>query len=298
MRRVTQGTVSGKLSENIGINHIHPGKFAIRSKIGDLSSLMTSIARKGLVQPITIRPVDVGFEIVCGHRRFEACRKLRLKTIPCIIEHINDRTAFERSLIENLERRDLDPVDEARAFKRYVDELGWGGMSELARTICKSEEYVSHRILLLELPIEVLAKVSEGSISPSQARELVWMKHSSLQKELSGFILEKKLSVKELRETAKLVRKGIEMKDAVFSVSEAKYPWKHYSEEKPDKDSLLIEKSETILRIAMIRLDELIEQVENEQTRDFLIQERFGIHQLLDECIKRKKELTSSLSRF
>lgn len=262
--------------------------------MGDLTSLMTSIARKGLVQPIIVRPVDVGFEIVCGHRRFEACKKLRLKEIPCIIEHINDRAAFERALIENLERRDLDPVDEARAFKRYVDELGWGGISELARTISKSEEYVSHRILLLDLPSEVLAKVSDGSIGPSQARELVWMKQSNLQKQLSGFIVEKKLSVKELRETAKLVREGVKMEDAIESVG--KHPWKIYAQEKPHKDSLLLEKSETILRIAMLRLDELIEQVENEQIREFLIQERFGIHQLLDDCIRRKKEITASFS--
>ncbi len=298
MRRITQGTVSGKLSENIGLSHIHPGKFAVRSNMGDLSSLMTSVARKGLVQPIIVRPAEVGFEIVCGHRRYEACKKLRLKEIACIVEHINDRTAYEKSLIENLERKDLDPVDEARAFRRYVEELGWGGVSELAHTISKSEEYVSHRILLLDLPAEVLAKVSEGSISPSQARELVWVKHPSLQKELSGIIVEKRLSVKELRETAKLVREGVRMEDAIHSISDAKHPWKIYRSEKRDKDSVLLEKSETVLRIAMLRLDELIEQVENEQTRDFLIQERFGIHQLLDECIKRKKELVESFSRF
>jgi hypothetical protein len=115
---------------------------------------------------------------------------------------------------------------------------------------------------------------------------------------LSGLILEQKLSVKELRETAKLVRKGVNMKDAIYTVSEGKHPWNDYNEEKPDHDSLIIEKSETVLRIAMIRLDELIEQVKNEQTREFLIQERFGIHQLLDECIKRKKEIASSFFRL
>jgi len=295
MRRVTQWAVSGNLSENIGISYIHPGKFAVRSKLGDLSSLMSSISRKGLIQPIIIRPIEIGFEIVCGHRRYEACKKLRLKAIPCIIEHINDRTAFERSLIENIERQDLDPVDEAHAFKLYVQELGWGGISELARTISKSEEYVSHRILLLELPSEILTKVSAGTISVSQARELVWMKNPELQKELSGLIISQKLSVKDLRETAKLVRKGINVEDAIYSVSEEKSPWNQkYNERKPDQDSLLVEKSETILRIAMMRLDEVIELVKNEQTREFLIQERYGIHQLLDECIKRKKEVVTS----
>ena len=97
-------------------------------------------------------------------------------------------------------------------------------------------------------------KISEGSISPSQARELVWMKRPTLQKELSGIIVEKKLSVKELRETAKLVREGVKMEDAIHSVSDAKHPWKIYSSEKPDKDSILLEKSETVLRIAMLRL--------------------------------------------
>ena len=143
MRRVAQWTVSGNLSENIGIGYIHPGKFAVRSKLGDLTSLMSSISRKGLIQPIIVRPIEIGFEIVCGNRRYEACKKLRLKDIPCIIEHINDRTAFELSLIENIERQDLIPVDEARAFKRYVQE--WDGeesqnlrgLSERVRNTCR-----------------------------------------------------------------------------------------------------------------------------------------------------------------
>ena len=78
-------------------------------------------------------------------------------------------------------------------------------------------------------------------------------------------------------------------------MSEEKSSWNlKYNEKKPDEDSLLVEKSETILRIAMMRLDEVIELVKNDQTREFLIQERYGIHQLLDECIKRKKEVVSS----
>ena len=257
---------------------------------------MASIARHGLIQPIIVRPIEIGFEIVCGHRRFESCKKLRLKEIPCIIEHINDRTAFEQSLIENLERRDMNPIDEARAFKKYVDEFGWGGVSELARTIIKSEEYVSHRILLLELPPEILSKVSDGSISPSQARELVWMKDTKLQRELSSLLVEQKLSVKELRETAKLLKKGVPMEDAFSTVSEESFSWDipHKEKKKTDDDFVLVEKSETILRIAMMRLDAVIELVNDEQTRQFLISKRFGIHQLIDDCIKRRKDITTS----
>lgn len=296
MRRTAHWASSGKISESIDIHHIQPSKLAVRSNIGDVSSLMTSIARRGLIEPIIVRPVEIGFEIVCGHRRFEACKKLRLKEIPCIIEHVNDRTAFEQALIENLERRDMDPVDEAQAFKRYVEELGWGGVSELARTINKSEEYVSHRILLLELPSEILSRVSEGSISPSQARELVWMKNPMLQRELSSIMIEQKLSVKELRETAKLLKKGVPVDDAVSSVSEENYTWgaRYEGNAKPNDDLVLVEKSETILRIAMMRLDEVIELVKEEQTRQFLISKRFGIHQLIDECIKRKKEIEAA----
>jgi ParB family transcriptional regulator, chromosome partitioning protein len=296
MRRAANWAYSGNLSENIDIRYIHSCKFTIRSDLGDLSSLMTSIARNGLIQPIIVRPIQIGFEVVCGNRRFEACRKLRLKEIPCIIEHVNDRAAFEKSLIENIERRDLNPIDEARAFRKYVEEFGWGGVSELAKTISKSEEYVSHRILLLDLPEEILSKVSDGSISPSQARELVWMKNANLQRELSSLIVEQKLSVKELRETAKLLKKGVPMSDAISTVSEERSDWDlRYTKEKGRGDDfMLVEKSETILRIAMMRLDGVIELVKDEQTREFLIQERFGIHQLLDECIKRKKEVRAA----
>jgi len=288
MRRIAHWFSSGNLSENIATQYLHPSKFALRSDLGDLSSLMTSISRNGLIEPIIVRPIEMGFEIICGHRRFEACKKLRLKEIPCIIIHVNDRTAFEKSLVENIERRDVDPIDEARAFKRYVEEFGWGGVSELARTISKSEEYVSHRILLLELPLEILAKVSDSSINPSQARELMWMKNENLQKELSNIIIEQKLSVQDLRETAKLVKKGIPVKEAVWTVSEEKSV---RNSQRHESNLVQVEKSETILRIAMMRLDNLIESVKDEQTREFLIKQRFGIHQLVDECIKRKKEV-------
>ena len=106
----------------------------------------------GLLEPIVVRPVENGSEVVAGNRRLEACRRLKMHRIPCHIVELDDREAFEVSLVENVQHETMNPVDEARAFKRYVDDYGYGGVSELARKIDKSQEYVSNRLRLLKLP--------------------------------------------------------------------------------------------------------------------------------------------------
>lgn len=113
---------------------------------------MASIIDKGLLEPIVVRPMSDGFEVVAGNRRFEACKKLKISRVPCHIVELDDKEAYEVSLTENLQRRTLNPIEEGRSFKKYVDELGYGSASELARRIGKSPSYVSRRIALLKLP--------------------------------------------------------------------------------------------------------------------------------------------------
>jgi ParB family chromosome partitioning protein len=121
------------------------------------------------LQPILIRPLEHGFEIVAGHRRFQACRTLRWRFIPSKIRELSDKQAYEIQLTENIQRKSMDPIEEAEAFRRYVIDFGWGGVSELARKICKSEEYVSHHMQLLKLPDEIKHKIMNNSLNVSQA---------------------------------------------------------------------------------------------------------------------------------
>ncbi len=106
------------------------------------------------------RAATAKFELVCGHRRYAACKKLGITTIPCIILPLDNREAFELALVENLQRENLNPIEEAEAFKSYAVSYGHGGVTRLARKIGKSEEYVSHRLLLLSLPGQLLGRIN------------------------------------------------------------------------------------------------------------------------------------------
>jgi ParB family chromosome partitioning protein len=159
--------------EELEVHTIHPPKYSLRKDIGQLDGLITSIEEKGLLEPIVVRPVGDGFEVVAGHRRLEACKRLGWRKIPCHIIELDDREAYEVSLIENLQHKSLDPIEEALAFKRYVDEYGYGSVTELARRIGKSHSYVSRRIALLSLSEDVREELVRRRTSPSIAQELI-----------------------------------------------------------------------------------------------------------------------------
>lgn len=156
---------------------IRPSQFPVRDKFQNMNDdeiglLVSSIREHGLLQPILIRRLNHGFEIVAGHRRFQACRSLHWRLMSCKIREMSDRQAYEIQLTENIQRKSMDPIEEAEAFKKYVVDFGWGGVSELAKKIGKSEEYVSHRIQLLKLPEDVRQVISDNQINVSQAIEL------------------------------------------------------------------------------------------------------------------------------
>jgi ParB-like chromosome segregation protein Spo0J len=135
---------------------------------------------------------------VAGHRRFQACKLLRWKTIPAMVKDVSDKDAFEIQLVENIQRKTLDPIEEAQAFKLYVRDYGWGGVTYLAETIMKSEQYVSSRIQLLKLPQNVKDKVKSGELKVSHAFELLGLEGKSLEN-MSDDIINKNMSVKDIR---------------------------------------------------------------------------------------------------
>lgn len=163
-----------------------------------IHELSWSIKKHGLLQPIIVRPINRGFEIVAGHRRFQACKLLRWKTIPALIKDASDKDAFEIQLVENIQRKTLDPIEEAQAFKVYVTDYGWGGVSYLADTIMKSEQYVSSRLQLLNLPQNIIDKVKSGELKVSHAFELLGLDGKSLES-MSDDITNKNMSVKDIR---------------------------------------------------------------------------------------------------
>jgi ParB family chromosome partitioning protein len=134
---------SSGILQNININKIRHSSFKIRESVTELRDLAESIKQFGLLQPIVVRPMINEYEVVAGNRRLAASSQLRLRKISCHVMELTDKEAFEVGLVENIQHHTMNAIEEAIAFSKYVDDFGWGGVSELARQIGKSQEYVT-----------------------------------------------------------------------------------------------------------------------------------------------------------
>jgi ParB family chromosome partitioning protein len=167
-----------------------------------LKELASSIKQHGLLEPILVRPVGNGrFQIVLGERRFRACKLLDLKTIRAEVRELTDNQVLEIQLVENLQRKDLNPVEEAETFRRMAEELGYTH-EDIARKIGKSREYVSNKLRLLKLPEDIRRALLEGKISESHARALLPLGESR-QKQVFNEILTKELNIRQTEEIVK-----------------------------------------------------------------------------------------------
>jgi len=276
--------LSGFLEE-LDVRRIRPSRRGLRDELGSLDELVASIEEKGLLQPIVVRPVEEGFEVVAGNRRLEACKRLKINKIPCVVVELDDREAFEASLIENLQRKTLNPIEEAKAFKRYVDEYGYGGVSELARRIGKSHSYVSKRIALLNLPKEVQEALVRRRTTPSVAQELLSLDEEHRGR-LSELIVEKNVTRSEVRRIIKQVREGYDAEPI------ASYHYSNVERRMRGIDRALA-RCIASLRVCMMRFDDALDSVDEDEwvVRELLMQHRSFIHQQVDSLLKLKKRV-------
>ena len=255
----------------------------------DLSDLLESIRERGLLQPIIVRPRGDSFEVVAGNRRLEACKRLKHRKIKAMVLELDDKTAYETAITENVQRRTLDPLEEARAFKNYCDKYGWGSQSELAKKIGKSQEYISHRIKLLDLPDEVKSALMEKQISLASAEEMVWLKKDSEKKKLlSVFSQEKKLSMHEVRHIVKAVNSSgaenlLDFREPDFLKARTAEAYREKEFYRGISESILI------LRIALVRLDDLVAKTKDPALHELLVAKRIAVHGLVDELMATKK---------
>jgi len=278
--------------EQIDINLIRKSHLlSLRQSLENIESLMGSIREVGLLQPILVRRTDDAFEVVAGHRRYEACRRLRWRKVPACITELSDKDAFEIALTENLQRKSLNPIQEAEAFKKYVSEYGWGGVTELARRIGKSQEYVSQRTLLLSLPKAVRQKITTRQLSPSAARELIWIKDSEKQAKLADFIVENKVPTRAVRymvRSARVLEKG-RVKEVGKRDLEPEFERYAHARETREPTTKILEKTILALRVCMLRIDSLLSEIEESgYIRDFLMEQRRAVHRLIDDAVRLK----------
>jgi len=191
--------------KDINVEKIKPNPFQPRNRFTNdaLEELSKSIANKGVLQPVTVREVQYeNFELVTGERRWRAAKKAGLNTIPAIIRDFKDEEMMEVALIENLQREDLNPIEEAHAYKKMIDELEIT-QQEVAKRVSKSRSTVANTLRLLNLPPSVQEIVSRETISMGHARALLPLDNKK-QTETAKKIVEEDLSV---RKTEELVKK-------------------------------------------------------------------------------------------
>ena len=271
--------------EHIELKLIKPSKFALRSQLFGIEELMCSIREHGLLQPLIVRPSDRYFELIAGCRRFEALRKLRWRKAPCIVIDVDDKSAYELALIENVQRETLDPIEEAQAFKKYVEEYGWGSVTELARKIGKSQEYVSQRLRLLRLPDDVKELIRMGHLAPSAARELLQLPDEKDRIKLGRLAAERRYPVRKVKEMVEMMKRV-----DYTSTSRGWYPLKGRYR--------LSEKAILVLRTTLIKFYSMIEEAaEDKELREVLFSKRLTLHSLLDEMIRYKLRLEKELRR-
>lgn len=277
--------------DEVKIRQTHLSRQSLRTDLGGLDELMASISKVGLLQPIVIRPVEGGYEVVAGNRRFEACRRLGWIKIPCHIVELDDKEAFEVSLVENVQRNMLNPVEEADAFKRYVTDYGWGGVSELARRIGKSQVYVSKRIRLLSLPKEVRDEIERQHISPSVGEELLSLDNESQQLELGLRAAGEKLSRSDVRDIVKTIHQGRAPEYNIFTDS---IPYSYSDLEKQQRiTDRALAKSIVALKVALHRIDDSLELLdEGSVIRELLFEHRKAVHSHIDGLMNLRKRLS------
>lgn len=190
----------------IPVADIQPGKYQPRRHFDrdELKSLADSIRERGVLQPVLIRPTDApdaDYELIAGERRWQAAQQAGLHEIPAIIRHLPDGEALEIALVENIQRQDLSPMEEAEGLQRLMDEFGHT-QDALAGIVGRSRPHVANTLRLLKLPDSVRALVQEGKLSAGHARALLTLRHPE---KLALQVVEQNLSV---RETEELVRKA------------------------------------------------------------------------------------------
>ena len=204
-----------KQIQDIELSKITPNKFQPRRQFSEesIKELAQTLDKEGLLQPIVVRENEYGYEIIAGERRFRAAQSLGWEKIPAIVNNMNDDQAASLALIENLQRENLNPIDEAEAYKNLM-KLNNLTQTQLAKDMGKSQSYVASKLRLLILTPKVQSYLASGEISARHGRALVGLSERD-QSRMVDEILDNNLNVKETEEIAKDVDGYFKKKDRV-----------------------------------------------------------------------------------
>ena len=204
----------------VRISEVEPNREQPRKKFDEekLQELSESIKTYGLLQPILVQKRNEYYEIIAGERRWRAALKAGLKEIPVIVGDYSEKEILELSLIENIQREDLTPIEEAEAYKRLMDEFRLG-QAEVAARVSKSRSAVANSLRLLKLEERVRKMVVDGQLSMGHARAILPVEDADQQYELAQKITEKQLSVRETEKIVKeMLKSGAEQDKSIVKI--------------------------------------------------------------------------------
>jgi ParB family chromosome partitioning protein len=192
-----------------GIEEIRPNPWQPRKKVGAaaIEQLADSIRVNGIIQPLLVRKTSEGYELIAGERRWRAAQKAGLREVPVLVKETDPHLQLELALIENIQRKNLNPIEEAEAYRKLIDEFGLS-QEEVARRVGKERSTVANFLRILRLPEAVQERILEGTISLGQAKCLLGFEDSQAQLDLASQIVEKQLSVRELERVIKKMAGG------------------------------------------------------------------------------------------
>lgn len=190
----------------IAVDDIVPNPYQPRKTFDPekLEELANSIHQYGVIQPIIVRRLAKGFELVAGERRWRASQRAGLKTMPVVVRDYGDSEMMEIALIENLQREDLNPIEEAISYRRLMEEFGLT-QEEVAKKLGRSRSLIANTIRLLQLPEKVQSFVSRGTLSMGHAKALLALPDADVQQDAANRVIEEDLTVRDIEE---IVRKA------------------------------------------------------------------------------------------
>jgi ParB family chromosome partitioning protein len=213
--QLAQGEVSQRQPSTLSVNKLQPGKYQPRTRMdeGALAELADSIRAQGIMQPILVRPVDIAkgrYEIIAGERRFRAAQLAGLTEVPVLVKDVADEHAAAMALIENIQREDLNPLEEAQGVKRLLDEFGLTH-EQASQAIGRSRSATSNLLRLLNLASTVQTMLLAGDIDMGHARALLAV-DTATQIQLANQIIAKRLSVRDAEQLVVRTDKGTSTK--------------------------------------------------------------------------------------
>jgi ParB family chromosome partitioning protein len=195
-------------TDEVPIDLIDPSSLQPRSLFDDakLEELARSISTNGVVQPLILRRKGNRFELIAGERRWRAAQRAGLTKVPAVIRTVSDDKVLEIALIENIQREDLNPIEEARAYKKLIDTLGLT-QETVAERVGRDRSYVTNYLRLLRLPEDIQELLQSGRLSTGHARTLLALDHIDVQRRIARKIIEQDLSVRATERVVRLIGK-------------------------------------------------------------------------------------------